>query len=52
MRSGKFRKQPLTFDIQESIEEVLKIQEYKAEQMGINMEAYFENFQILQDKMK
>ena len=47
MRSGKFRKQILTFDLRESIQEVLNIQEYKSQQMGIKMIAEFENFEAL-----
>lgn len=47
MRSGKFRKQNQCCDLAETIHEIFNIQEYKAEQMGINMTSEFENFSAL-----
>ncbi len=47
LRSSKFRKSTKCFDIKESIDEVLNIQKYKAEQMGISMKSEFHNFQTL-----
>mgnify|MGYP006107558917 CR=1 FL=1 len=44
LRAGKFRKDCGNFNIKESIEEVIMIQQYKADQTGVEMEFKLENF--------
>lgn len=44
LRAGKFRKDCGNFDIKESIEEIIMIQEYKADQNGVQILFELENF--------
>jgi hypothetical protein len=37
LKYGKFRKNQEVFDLKESIEEIVKIQKYKADQFGIKI---------------
>jgi signal transduction histidine kinase len=46
LRSGKFRKDESSFNIKDAIEEILQIQQEKAEFCGINLSCNFENFPV------
>lgn len=47
LQQGKFRKHNTCFDLKKAVDEVLDIQQYKAEQMGIILKKSFENFDAL-----
>ncbi len=44
LKQGKFRKVATCFDIRQAVSEILTVQEYKAEQMGISIKVKFDNF--------
>jgi len=44
LRAGKFRKNKENFLIEQAVEELVKVQNYKAEQMGISVQTFYENF--------
>ena len=44
LRAGKFRKDCGNFNIKDSIEEIIMIQQYKADQTGVKIEFDLSNF--------
>ena len=48
INQGKFRKDCKNFNIEECIKEVVKIQKYKAEKLGVNVRTSFKNFEGVQ----
>ena len=44
---GRFRKNVHNFDLEQAIEEVLSIQEFKAEALGISYDVKYSNFNQL-----
>ena len=45
LKYGKFRKNKEVFDISQSVEEIIKVQKFKADQMGIQINTKFINFE-------
>ena len=46
IRAGKFSKNIKLFDIKKAVEEIMVIQQYKADSLNINMHCEFEGFDI------
>ena len=47
LESGRFRKNSYNFNLEKIIREVLDIQEYKAQSLGISLVVSFTNFEKL-----
>ena len=46
IKAGKFTKAVKTFNIKRAIEEIMTIQQYKAESLKIKMESEFKGFDV------
>ena len=44
LRSGKFRKNTQTFNLADSVQEVVDVLNFKAENMNIDVQCKFDNF--------
>ena len=45
LRAGKFRKNEVNFFINVAVDELIKVQKFKAEQMGVSLQSSYENFE-------
>ena len=45
MRSGKFRKDCFNFKLNEAIDEIVSIEQFKADQCGISIDLKYHNFE-------
>lgn len=52
MKQNKFRKEIKEFNVKESVQEILEIQQYQAEQTGITLESKFLNLDHVDFKIK